>query len=88
MGIIVLHDRVYGRREITSATASTTATAATSSPSVPVTQPLPTSVKALAGFIVVLGLVVLGAQRYLVRTQFSNLPNRHRRLEDWQMAPK
>ena len=67
MGVIVLHDRVYGRREITPASPSTTATAATSSPSVPVTQPLPTSVKALAGFIVVLGLVVLGVSCYPVR---------------------
>lgn len=58
MAIIDFH--VYERREEASSVTSTTAQATATPSSVAVTQPLPTYVKALAGFIVVLGLIVLG----------------------------
>ncbi len=57
MGLIIRHGRVYDRREITSATATPTAAAI---PGPSEGTHLPTSVKALAGFIVVFGLIILG----------------------------
>lgn len=85
MGLIIRHDRVYHRREITPATATPTPAAADPGPSEGTH--LPTSVKALAGFIVVFGLIILGTFNLSVSLlRLSDGVDRHCCLEDWKMA--
>ena len=84
MAIIDLTNRDTITTTISTSTSASTALSDENSESV--VKPLPTSVKALTGFFVIVGLVLLGELPLLIFPSSTNLNDRCRCVEDWEMA--